>query len=227
MNPTIGYFRNIGDVMLTSVQEVAYQFIVYVPQVVGAIIVVILGVLIASLIGSIVRKIVKATKVDDLIGRSGINEKLHAGSKYVLLSGALGEIAKWLIIIATLMAASDILNLPQITAFLSRILFYIPQVFVAVVILTIGLVASSFASRIVESSLQASQVNTKNRKRLASIAKYAIIAFSVMAALLQLGIAPELIQILTAGIVLALALAFGLGGKEEAARFLHGLREEN
>lgn len=225
MNDTTGYFRNISDTVVFSLEDVWLSFLSYVPNVVAALIIVILGWIVATVLSDIVRRLVRFTGIDSAINRTQINERLGWSDRYHLLSGIIGTITKWLILIATLMAAADILNMPQITLFLQEILFYIPQVIVAVIILTVGIIAANFVATFLEKAFTASKLNIQAKGHIASIAKYAIIVFSVMAALTQLGIVPHLIQILFGGVVLALALAFGLGGREEAARFLSSLRE--
>jgi len=126
------------------------------------------------------------------------------------------------------MAATDILQLTQVTAFLNSILLYIPNVVVAVIILAIVVLVGNFVYSIVKGSTKAAGVMSATM--LATISKWAIIIFGVLAALLQLGIAASLVNTIFIGIVamltLAGGLAFGLGGKEEAANILRKLREE-
>jgi small-conductance mechanosensitive channel len=224
MNQTIGYFYDIGDVTIASLQRVWANFVLYLPQIVAAILVLIIGWIIAAAVGALVRRLIAFTGIDAVVNRTQLNERLRLTPRYALLSGMVGFIVKWLIIIATLMAVADILNLQQINVFLQQVLFYIPNAIVAVIILTIGVLAADFVKGIIMTALNASQLQIQGKERIASIAKYAIIVFSVMAALTQLGIVPDLIRILFGGMVLALALAFGLGGREEAGRFITSFR---
>jgi hypothetical protein len=132
----------------------------------------------------------------------------------------LGKIVKWFFILAFVMAASEILGWERVTQFLNEIIFYIPQVLIAVVILVFAGVAGNFFDVLVTRSLIGSNVPVDNPQVMGKITKWSFVLFGVMAAMLQIGIAPSLIQILFAGIVLALALAFGLGGREKAAQLL-------
>jgi small-conductance mechanosensitive channel len=226
MNQDYSYFGNLGDVTVASLRTAWFNFLQYVPQIIGAIIILIIGWIVATLLGKVVQKIVELTGIDSIVARSKLNERMRLSPRYHLLSRMIGAIVKWFIIIATLMTVAGILNLPQITDFLRQILLYIPQALVAVIILTIGMLAAEFVENFVDGALTASELPVHHKKTIGSVAKYAIIIFSIMAALTQLGIVPNLIQILFAGIVLAMALAFGLGGKEEAARFLANFRRE-
>lgn len=225
MNQGSGYIANLGDVTLLSLQNVWFKFLQFLPNIIAAIVLLIIGWIIAVVLGNIVRRVVHATGVDTLIDRSGLNARLRLSPNYHLLSRALGALVKWLILIFTLVAMAGALNLPQITDFLNQVVAYIPRAFVAVIILTIALLAADFVADILVGAFTASRLPIRHQKTLASVARYATIVFGTMAALTELNIVPQLIEILFGGLVLALALAFGLGGREEAARFLTGLRE--
>jgi small-conductance mechanosensitive channel len=226
MEQSSNYFSNIGDVTAASLKTVWFNFLQYLPKILGAIIVLVIGWIIASLLGSLVKRIVQATGVDGVVERSGLNTRFNFSPKHPLLSGAIGALVKWLIIIATFIAVAGILELPQLTDFLNQVLTYIPRAIVAIAILTIGMLAAEFVANLVTRSLHASELPVKNKQLLGSLAKYAIVVFSVIAALTQLNIVPQLIQIAFGGLVLALALAFGLGGRDEAARVLARIRSE-
>jgi small-conductance mechanosensitive channel len=118
------------------------------------------------------------------------------------------------------MAAAEVLEWDRITDFLNEIVFYIPNVLIAVVILVLGVIAGKFLDEVVVRSIKGSNTPVNNPEVIGAITRYALITFAVLAALIQLGIAPSLIEILFAGIVLAAALAFGLGGREKAAKLL-------
>lgn len=177
MNDTTGYFRNISDTVVFSLEDVWFSFLSYVPNVVAALIIVILGWIVATILSDIVRRLVRFTGIDSAINKTQINERLGWSDRYHLLSGIIGTITKWLILIATLMAAADILNMPQITLFLQEILFYIPQVIVAVIILTVGVIAANFVASFLEKAFTVSKLNIQAKGHIASIAKYAIIVF--------------------------------------------------
>jgi hypothetical protein len=225
MDQSQGYIQNIGDVTVVSLQNAWYQLLQHLPQIVAALLILIIGWIIASFIGGLVRKVVQVSGADKALERTNINQKLGISGKYKLLSGMLGQFAKWFIIIAVLIAVANTLNLPQITAFFTAIALYIPRAIVAVIILIAGMLLGDLVANVLSGSIKASKIPLHHQKTVVSVAKYSIIVFSVMAALTQLNIVPELIQILFGGIVLALALAFGLGGREEASRFLASFRQ--
>ena len=118
----------------------------------------------------------------------------------------------------------EMLKLTPVTTFLIGITLYIPNVLVAILILIIGIVIGHFIYEVVEKSIKVSKLPTTSAKPLAALSKWAIILFALMAALIQLGIAVTLVETFFTGLVgmiaLAGGLAFGLGGKEMAAKFL-------
>jgi len=207
------------DVLQYSLYGVYNDIIAILPDIIGALLVFILGLIIAPLVGGLVKKIIEVTKIDALIKKAGIKEAL-GGFGDISVAVIIGKLVKWAIIFASLIAAADILNWPQLSLLLNEILLYIPQVIIAVIVIAVGMVAGDF----VQSFVSRAAHGVSNTKMLGKIAKAAVVVFSVLIALVQLGIAPSLIQILTGGIVFALALAFGLGGKERAAEIVSKIR---
>mgnify|MGYP001617622362 FL=1 len=157
-------------------------------------------------------------------------EKCEALGLRFALSNFVGWIVKWFFIVVILIAVTDFLGWTQVTDFLSEVALYIPNVIIAVVILTVGLVMGQFVHNVVEKSIKVSGSPTPAYKPLAALSKWAIIIFALLASLVQLGVATALIQILFTGLVAMLAiaggLAFGLGGKEKASKWLDTIEKE-
>ncbi|MDD5110052.1 MAG: hypothetical protein PHI63_02460, partial [Patescibacteria group bacterium] len=124
--------------------------------------------------------------------------------------------------------AADMLGWSQLTTFLTDVALYLPKVLVAVLILLAGLVLANFVSVIVRKGLTTSKVGYAGV--LSAFARWLIIVFTVMAALVQLEIAKELMQTLFTGMVgmiaLAGGLAFGLGGKDLAKEIMEKIKKE-
>jgi hypothetical protein len=215
------YFENWGDAVVASLQNVWYQLLEGLPTFVGALVVLIVGILIAAFLGKLAKKLVEMAKVDELVARTGLMS--HFGTPFKI-STLIGWIVKWFFIITTLLAVVNILNIEQVTSFLERVLLYIPNVVAAVIILALGLIAGNFFHNVVERATKASSMSEAAVSALSAIAKWSIVIFAFMAALVQLGIAADLIQILFTGFVAMLALAgglaFGLGGRDKAAHWL-------
>ncbi len=190
------------------------------PDIIGAIIVLLLGLIVAPILGGIVKKVFDIIRIDVLAEKAGLKEIVGGYTKNFSISLLLGKIVKWFFILAFVMAAAEILGWVRVTQFLNEIVFYVPQVLIAVVILVFAVIAGNFFDVLVTRSLIGSNAPVDNPQIMGKITKWAFVLFGVMAAMLQIGIAPSLIQILFAGIVRALALAFGLGGKTKAGELL-------
>jgi small-conductance mechanosensitive channel len=217
---TINFMNTPGQAFVDSLRGMWYQLALLIPRIVAALVILIIGLILASIIANLIKKAIRYTKIDALFDKVETSAHLKQTGINFTLSSVVAWFIKWFIIIATLITVADTLGLHQITLFLQQIVLYIPNVIVAIAILTIGLVVGDFVSRLVANMLKASSLPSTNSVTVGKIAKYSVVVFSFMAALLQLGIAPQLIEILFAGFVLTLTLAFGLGGREHASRFL-------
>ena len=221
--------QDIGTSIANSLQALLSRFIDFIPQLLAAVVVLIVGIVLAYVIAIIVRRIVQFTGIDNWAARAGINRQLNLRetSRYALVSNMVASLVRWIIIIGTVGLAANILQLIGVEAFIGTILGYIPNVIVAIIILTIGFIAAQIVSKFVAVGELTLQISPRARQTLVSISKWAIIAFSIMAALIQLNIIPQLIEILFAGLVLALALAFGLGGRDHAREWIGEMRRSS
>ena len=131
-------------------------------------------------------------------------------------------------VIVFLMAAADILRLTEITDFLKRVLLYIPNIFVAILILIVAALVAEFLGKFIRASMEAGRLSAA--RFIGSVAKWSVWVFALFAALLQLGVAPSLINIIITGFVAMIAigggLAFGLGGKDSAKEVLDKIKKD-
>jgi len=190
------------------------------PDIIGALIIVIFGLIVAPLLGGVVKKVIDVLKIDELARKVGIHDMVQGYSSDFSISALIGKLVKWFFILAFVMAAAEVLGWDRVTLFLNEIVFYIPQVLVAIIILVVSVIAGKLFEAVVTRSLQGSNAPVDQPEIMGTLTKWSFVLFGVLAALLQLGIAPSLIEILFAGIVLALALAFGLGGRKKAEELL-------
>jgi hypothetical protein len=179
-------------------------------------------------LGKLISRAIKAAKVDQAFDKIGAGKKLAEAGISGSISGFIGGLVKWFFVLVFLLAAVDILKMEKVTTFLNSILLYIPNVVVSVIILAVVFLLGNFVYHIVKGSTRAAGVMSATL--LATISKWSIIVFGILAALIQLGIATSLVSTIFIGFVamfsLAGGLAFGLGGKDEAAKILAKLREE-
>lgn len=214
------------DIIAGSFFELGNKIMEIVPDILGALLVLVIGLFVASSVAHLVTTLLRSTGIDALLSRSPLGAKLNVfPQKRFVPSRLVGWLVKWFLILVTLLAATNILGWTQINQFLNQVLVYIPNVIIAVIILVIGFIASNFVRGIVETALATSKnISESERRFLAGGADVAITLFAVMAALIQLKIATSLIQTFFTGLIfafsLAVGLAFGLGGREHASRIL-------
>ena len=214
-----------GEILTASFAEVWFKIISWIPNVLGAVIIFILGLFVAEGLGRLIAKLVKKIYVDRAVETTGLKKILERVGFKTEVSKALGLLVTWFLYAVVLVAAAEILGLNQISQFLRSVVLYIPNVIIAVVILIVGIVVSNFIQTLVTETAVAAKWSAAYF--LANVARWAILVFTFMAALIQLKVATELIQILFTGLVLTFALAggiaFGLGGKDKAKEILDRL----
>ena len=202
-------------------QDLFFKVTTFLPNVIAAILVLIIGIIIAASLGKVVQKIIAFTRVDKLVDKLGVNKTFKAFGQ-IKVSGILGWLVKWFLIVVVLIAVADILKLPQINDFLAEVARFLPNVVIAVVIMLIGFVGGNFVYELIFRSVRAAKMHSP--RFLANIAKWSMVIFALMASLIQLNIARSLVQTLFTGLIAMLAIAggiaFGLGGKDKARDWL-------
>ncbi len=221
-------FTTWADVLTQSFQNLFYGLIAFVPNLLAAIIIFVIGWLIGAGLGKVVAQVVASIRVDQALRAAGVDRVVERAG-FSLNSGAfLGVLVKWFFIVVFLVAALDVLGLTEVTIFLRAVVLgYLPQVIVAVLILLVAAVVAEAAQRVVAGGAAAAHLKSANF--LGTVSRWAIWVFALLAALDQLGITP-FVQTLFTGVVVALALAFGLsfglGGQQAAARYIEKMQEQ-
>jgi hypothetical protein len=222
------FLSSVGQAILDALTMLWDKLVMYLPNLIAAIIILIVGILIVKAVERLVQKIVEAIKVDDLIRKINIVKKIEESGTKVVFSQIIAWLVKWFLYIALLIAVSEILQLGQFTDFLKDVALYLPNVIIAVLILVVGLVLGSFIEDLIVKILVS--VKAKLASLIARVAKWAIVIFAVLAALIQLNVAPYLINTLFTtiafAIALAAALAFGLGGKDAAKDLIEKIKRD-
>lgn len=218
------------DAVTNSFRDLWASVIGFLPEILAALVVLIIGLIVATALGKLVRKLVELSRVDRAIDRTGVRRRAEEAGIKLSIATLLGWIVKWFLVVVVLIAVADILQWEQVTSFLTQVALYLPNVIVAVIILGVGLVIGQFVHDVVVRAVTASRLPNTSSGTLGALAKWAIIVFALLAALIQLGVAQRLIEILFAGIVAMMAiaggLAFGLGGREQAQKWLARLEGE-
>lgn len=218
-----------GQVIISSFQNIWFGVISFLPNLLAAIIIFLVGWLVGSVLGRWIAQIIRSLKVDNALREVGTDDALSKAGLRLNVGAFIGGLVKWFIIIVFLVAAAEVLGLQQITDFLRTIvLAYLPNVIVAALVLVIAAMIAEALQKITTASAMAAGVSSA--RFLGGLVKWAIWIFAILVAFSQLGIAPEIINILVIGVVSMLALAgglaFGLGGRDAAGRYIEKMNRE-
>ena len=209
-----------------ALQDLYSKTLAFLPNLVAAIIVLILGWILAIFLSKLVVKLLEMVKIDHLANQLGLQNLAEKMERKLSVAAFGGWLVKWFFFLGSFIAAADILGLEAVSSFLYQdVLAYAGHVIVAMAILLLGLLAAHFFAGIVVSAVKASGLH--KGETLGTLTKWAIVVFSVIAALSQLQIATAFLQDLFRAVVAMLAiaggLAFGLGGKDHAKKALDSI----
>ncbi|MDP3974545.1 MAG: hypothetical protein Q8P65_00990 [bacterium] len=212
------------DTVNSIIQPFWKSFVTFLPVLFGGLLILIIGLVVANLLKSILITLFSFLKLERLFQSTKAIEK----GEVKLWEDVIAEIVRWTVIILFLIPTLQVWGLSEATTVLNQILFYIPNVVIAVVIGFVGLVSSNLLANVVKRTIKTLGSTTANT--LAVFTKSVIVFFTILVVLNQLGVAQDIIRILLTGIIgmLALAggLAFGLGGKDIARDLLSELTKK-
>ena len=210
------------DVMLEPVRALLQQIGAFMPRLLIAVGVLIVGWLVAKAFRFSVVKALRAINFHVLTERAGIDRFLQQGGTEKDTTDLIGWLAYALAILASLIIAFNSLDLTQVTTLLSSVLLFVPRLLVAMLVVVFGSYFAGFAGNAVQSYCRTAGIS--DAELLGRVMQYGIMAFVVLLAVDHLNIGGGLIQqtflILLAGVVFALALSFGLGGRDRAAALI-------
>jgi flagellar biosynthesis protein FliQ len=210
------------NMMLEPLRALLQEIGAYLPRILAALGVLIVGWLIAKAARFGAVKALRAFNFHVLTQRAGIDNFLQQGGTQKDATDLFGLILYWLVLLAALIVASNGLGLAAVTALLTRVALFLPKLLVALVLLIIGSYFGRFIGQAITTYLRNAEIS--DAELLGHAVQYAIVAFVILLAFDHLDIGGGLIQhtflILLSGVVLALALSFGLGGRDRAARLL-------
>ncbi|GAC1677857.1 MAG: hypothetical protein PVS3B1_18460 [Ktedonobacteraceae bacterium] len=211
-----------GTAIYTSLAGALALFFAFIPKLLGFLVILLIGWLVATAVEKALTLILRKVGFDRIADRIGLTRLEQQMGVQMDAAGILGRIAYWFVFLIFLVPAVNALGLTSVSDLIGRIVGYLPNVFVAILVLFLGTLAASFVADLVRGAAASARIGNPNV--FAAIARYAIMGFVALIALEQLQIAPALIQILFTAIVgsaaLAFGLAFGLGGREAAQRLL-------
>ena len=218
-----------SDVFNASLQELWWGFIQFAPKLIVAIVFFVVGWVLGTIVAKALEQIFSTLKIDNLLKSIGIDNFFRRAGMNLDSGYFIGQVVKWFVIIVFLIPSLDLVGLNSIKDFLQYdVLGFLPKVIVAALILIIATIVADGLSKTVTAS--ARTINLSSANMLGAIAKYSVWIFAFIIALGQLGVADYYMSVLFTGIIAMLsiggALAFGLGGKDAAAKFIAKVGEE-
>ena len=216
------------QILLESSQQFLNEIARAVPQIIGAILILLIGWLIAKLVKRIFVKLMKLVKLNWLTEKSGIEKFLKEGGVKITAVDLLGSLVYWIIMLIVIMSTLNTLQLTSAKELFNQIILYIPNIIVSILILLLGLYAAKFVSQAIVVALK--NMKDQSAQLIEKITYYAIIVLTIFIVLSQLNIAENIVTIafllIFGAFCLAFGLAFGLGGKDYAADLLKKLNDK-
>lgn len=217
-----------SSITLKALQDLWYGFADFIPKLIGAVIIFVVGWFIAAWLGKLAAEILKRVKFDKLFEKTKWEEAMQKAEIKMTMSGFVGGLVKWVLVIVFLLATVEILGMSQFAGFLKDIVAWLPNVIVAAAIFIVAVIAADVLEKMVKAFV--SKLNVKHVNWIGSMVRWSIWVFAILAALSQLGVGKDIIQILVTGfvalVVISGGLALGLGGKDAAKEMLEGLRNK-
>ena len=216
------------DTTIVALLDLWRGFIVFIPKLIGALVIFLIGWIIAVAVGKLIAEILKKLNFNKIFDRGGMKEALEKADFRVDASSFIGAIFKWVLVMVFLLAAVEVLGFVQFADFLTNVLNYLPNVVVSALIFVVAVIITDILEKIVRAGVESVKVGYGNTVSI--IVRWSIWVFAVMAILYQLNVAPGLVDTMVKGIVgfmvIAAGLAFGLGGKDVAADILRDLKKK-
>lgn len=216
------------DVTVEALINLWTGFIIFVPKLLGALIVFIIGWIIAIIIGRIIAEVLRKLQFNKVFEKGGLRQALQRADLKVDASEFIGVVFKWIFVLVFLSVSVEILGLVQFSVFLTNVLDYLPNVIIAVLIFVVAAIITDILEKIVQAAVES--VKSGYGGIVAAIVRWSIWIFAVFAILYQLNIAKDLITTIVQGIVwffvIAGGIAFGWGGKDAAGDFINGIKRK-
>src|SRR4030043_1379638 len=205
-----------------SFNKVLGKVVTFLPNLLAMITILIIGFLIAWAIKTLLFRFLKVIQFDRVSERWGLTHMLSKGGMSYSPANLLSRFFYWVIVLITLILGINALEVAATQNFIAQFFNYLPHLFAAIIILVIGYLIAIFLGQ--AALIAAVNAQIESARLLSCAVRWFIIILSLTMALYHLGIAEKVIivafTIFFGGVVLALAIAFGWGGRELAKEFL-------
>lgn len=215
------------ELFLEPLKATGEKIIGLLPALLGALVILLLGWILAKILKAALVRILVAVRLEKFSARSGLSKFLSRGDIKHSLADILGTVFFWIVFLFFIDLAADVLKFTLLQNLINSIISFIPRLVVAVLIIVIGVLLSSFFKGLVR--VAASSYALVRAELLGSIVQYLIIFFTLAVALEQLGVATNIlvysVLIIIGALAFGFALAFGLGSREVAGKIVNKILE--
>lgn len=211
---------DMGTAVITALSAALISFVTALPSLIGALILLAIGWFVAGLIGSFLARVLRMVRFEELAERSGVTGFLRRANIRADAAGVIGGIVKWYVRLVFVVMAANAVGLTAVSGIVNQILAFLPNLLVAILILGAFSWLATLVKNLVTGAIDTAGL--PNANALGTLSFATVLAFGIVAAANQIGVAATLINTLFMGVVGALALAFGLafglGGRDQAAQ---------
>lgn len=215
------------ELFLEPLKATGEKIIGLLPAVIGALVILFLGWLLSKILKAALIKLLVAVRLEKFSARSGLSKFLSRGDIKHSLADILGTVFFWIIFLFFIDLAADVLKFTLLQNLINTIISFIPRLVVAVLIIVVGVLLSSFFKGVVR--VAASSYALARGELIGTIVQYMIVFFALAVALEQLGVATQIlvssVLIIVGALAFGFALAFGLGSKEVAGKIVGKILE--
>lgn len=211
-----------GEAMLEAFRDMMRRVALFLPKLLALLSFILLGVIVGLAIKAVLQRLLKALRIDVLSERWGLQAALTKAGCKQPLSQVVGRLAFWTVFVLFVFMGVDALDLPATAGLMGQLLGFLPSVIAAGLLLLVGVLLGNFFA---EAALIATvNAQIQEARLIANLVRWGIFLFTAAMVLTQLGIAKEIVvaafSILFGGVVLALSIAVGLGGRNIARDIL-------
>jgi hypothetical protein len=207
------------DLFVTSLQTFWGQIALFLPKFLAVLVLLGTGWLLARLLRAVVKRGLDALGFARMAEKSGLEALLRQGGVKVSLAGLIAGVVFWLVLLVVTVSAANSLGLDAVAGLVNRVALFLPNIVVAILVLVFGTLFARFLNRLLFTWLNG--IKAPAALAISTGTEYAVQVFALFIALEQLEIGTRMLTtafaIVFGGLVLALALAFGLGGRDWAA----------
>ena len=214
------------DIFVASLNEFWLQIATFVPKFLAVIVILFVGWGIARLARAGIHRLLNFAHFDSIAQKSGLEAFLQQGNVQLTLSTIISEIVYWLVILMFVITGANMLGLAEVSGILVGLAGYLPHIIIAILVLIFGTLLARFINRLVFAWLHS--IKFDGALAVSTSSEYLVQVFVLFVALEQLNIGTQLLTalfvIVVGAVFLALAIAFGLGGKDWAAKVIESMQ---